>query len=264
MHLLSYFHEWISLPCQGLGLFLGCCFPWFCAKQQRFLLLSSILQEPRLILCPSLAEGLQVHAAFLHSCFRMCSLLCAPLPVSCTCCLRFRGCQQVPVWRAGSFSFLPVFLLIRTICVCIGRTLFKSNSEPAWLLSPKVPIISTLPTAFCQNWVLSRSLLNAYSAFWEMKLSARLVKKLWVFCFPRNSSFCRYLETKIPNAKVCCCGINFVLCRRKESLTSPGQKGYSTDLNSYLMSGLPFTFTENFLQCLSIMGQWRYMQVHSF
>lgn len=141
------------------------------------LLLPSILQEPWLILCFSLTEGLWVHGAFLRSCSLMCSLLCAPLPSSGTCCLRFRGCQRVPAWHAAFFSFLPVFLLIRTICVCIGRTLFKSNSEPAWLLSPKVPIISTLPTAFCQNWVLSRSLHNAYSAFWEMKLSARLVKK---------------------------------------------------------------------------------------
>lgn len=83
-----------------------------------------------LILCFSLAERLQVLA---HSCF----LVCPPLTVSCTSCLRCRACQQVPVWHAGFFSFRPVFLLIRTICVCIGRTLFKSNSETAWLLPPR-------------------------------------------------------------------------------------------------------------------------------
>lgn len=147
--------------------------------------------------------------------------MCSP---SYKCCLRFRACQRVPVWQAGFYGFLPAFLLIRTICVCIGRTLFKSNSETAWLLSPKVPIISILPTGFCQNWVLSKSLLNAHSVFWEMKLSARLVKKLSVLCFPRNSSFCRYLETEIPNAKMCCGSVNFVVCRREEShLSWPGR-----------------------------------------
>lgn len=146
------------------------------------------------------------------------------------------------MWQAGFFGFLPVFLLIRTICVCIGRTLFKSNSETAWLLSPKVPIISILPTGFCQNWVLSKSLLNAYSAFWEIKLSARLVKKLSVLCFPRNSSFCRYLETEIPNAKMCCCSVKFVVCRRKESqLSRPESLQCSPKFLSCL--GLSFTFT---------------------
>lgn len=108
-----------------------------------FLLLSSIFQKPPAHVLPS--------ATLIHSLF----LLCSP---SYKRCLRFRACQRVPVWQAGFFGFFPVFLLIRTICVCIGRTLFKSNSETAWLLSPKVPIISILPTGFCQNWVLSESL----------------------------------------------------------------------------------------------------------
>lgn len=59
--------------------------------------------------------------------------------------------------HTGFLSFLRIFLLIRIIRVCIGRTQQKSNSKSAWLIFPKVPIVSILPTVFCQNWVQSRS-----------------------------------------------------------------------------------------------------------
>lgn len=111
--------------------------------------------------------------------------------------------------HTGFSSFLLIFLLIRIICVCICRTLLTSNTKSAWPLFPKVPIFSILPTGFCQNWVQSRVPLTTYSAFWEMKLPARLVKKLSVFYLQKNEGFYRYFETNIPNTRMCCSLIIF-------------------------------------------------------
>lgn len=119
-----------------------------------FLFLFSIFHKSQLILCFSLTDDIFIGLCYLHI-----SVLDqgSPLTIFCTCCLKFRACQQVPLHHTGFFSFLPIFLLIRIICVCIGRTLLKSNSKSAWLLFLKVPIISILPTGFCQNWVQSGS-----------------------------------------------------------------------------------------------------------
>lgn len=79
-----------------------------------------------------------------------------PFTIFSTCCFKFRACQLVPVLHTGFFSFFPIFLLIRIICVCIAEHCLN-QTQSAWLPFPKVPIISILPTGFCQSWVQSGS-----------------------------------------------------------------------------------------------------------
>lgn len=182
--------------------------------RRSFLVLFSLFHKPQLILCFSLADVI-----FTGLCYLPISALdFMPLFTTfCTCCLKFKSLTAVPVQHAGFSCLLPIILLIRIICVCIRRTLLTSDSKSAWLLFPKVPIFSILPAGFCQNWVQSTVPLTIYSAFWELKLSARLVKKVSVFYFQRNEGFYRHFETNIPNTKMCCCPDTFLVCTRKAS-----------------------------------------------
>lgn len=127
-------------------------------------------------------------------------------------CFKFRACRESPVQPTGFLSSLPTFLLIRIICVCIGRTLLKSNSKSARLLFPKVPIISILPTGFCQNWVQSRSSLYCLLCLLGNEMISKAGQEIVSVLLLRNGSFCKYFKTEVPNTKICGCPDNFVVC----------------------------------------------------
>lgn len=141
----------------------------------------------------------------------------SPLTILCACCFKFRACREVPVQHTGFFSFLPIFLLIRIICVCIGRTLLKSNSKSTRLLFPKVPIISILPTGFCQNWVQSRSSPDCLLCLQGNEIISKAGQEIVSVLLLRNENFCRYFKTEVPDTKLCCCPGNFVLRTGKAS-----------------------------------------------
>lgn len=117
-----------------------------------------------------------------------------PFTIFSTCCFKFRACQLVPVLHTGFFSFFPIFLLIRIICVCIGRTLLKSNSEcmvafpqgshhfhlTYWFLSElgsewEFPLLLTLLSGKW-NYQQGRSRNCQCFAFWGVKVSADTLK----------------------------------------------------------------------------------------
>lgn len=160
-------------------------------------------------------------------------------PPSYKCCLRFRACQRVPVWQAGFFGSLPVFLLIRTICVCIGRTLFKSNSETAWLLSPKVPIISILPMASVRtgSWVRVSWTLILSSGKWNYQQGWSRNCQCFAFQETQVSADTWRLKSPMPR---CAAALSILWSVGEKNPTSPGQEGCPKFLSCLDLS---FAFT---------------------
>lgn len=119
--------------------------------------------------------------------------------------------------HTGFFSFLPIFLLIRIICVCIGRTLLKSHSKSSWLLFPKVPIISILPAGFCQNWVQSRSSPYCLLCLLGNEIISKAGQEIVSVLLLRNESFCRYFKLKSLTLRYVAVLIIFAVCTGKTS-----------------------------------------------